>query len=339
MEVEKILAFFGPTNLEVKKAFVNIFPPLQPGVMRQNWRVNRAFGYDAPSTSEFWDLFTKSDFRCSLCSSQYRITVDHINGDNKDHRIENLQVLCQRCNTTKANEGVRNPNAQVVIFTEFNSYIEEHGEIPTTRQLAKQIKSKYNFKNRPLSGYLYLYRFYVFRYHNPRTVGNLNECLETINSYSKYLDVDEEEIRRALISYFSAPDEFTTAGNWRNGKRYGNSSPPPSVFRELLEEYNYQCGNCDEASKLTFDHIDGDPTNHDKSNLMVLCFLCNRAKSKKGVKRPNFKVTVFERMIEVLNETGNIPTTVELTRELGHLSGERYSYKYFRIRLEAYMKS
>jgi len=54
------------------------------------------------------------EYVCSECGiSEYnnkpiRLQIDHINGDNKDHRQENLRYLCPNCHTQTETWGVRN---------------------------------------------------------------------------------------------------------------------------------------------------------------------------------------------------------------------------------------
>ena len=334
-----MLGLLSPSSTEVKMALLSKFSPVQPGVMKQNWRYSKKFGYSSPSTTEFWDLFYKSDFRCSVCSSQYRISVDHINQDNKDHRLENLQILCTPCNVSKANGGVRNPDAQFVIVSEFFSYIGEHGEAPTSRQLSKHIKSKYDFKNRPLGGYRHLYDFLVFRHNNPIQNKQIEDCINASQKISQILQIPKGEVIRAIISTCTPSSQYTTRKNWKNSKRYGNDAPEASVFLELLTQANYRCEECGNISKLTFDHIDSDPTNHSKENLKVLCFSCNRKKSKKGVKFPDKKSHIFDFMEKYFVNHGKIPPIKEVGEifpgdKQSALGGEIYFYKYLVKRFE-----
>lgn len=53
--------------------------------------------------------------RCSLCgllpvwnNKPLTLQVDHINGVNNDHRIENLRLLCPNCHTQTDTFGARN---------------------------------------------------------------------------------------------------------------------------------------------------------------------------------------------------------------------------------------
>ena len=337
MELVDVLKFISPSSIEVKMALLSKFSPLQPGVMKQNWRNNKKFGYDSPSTSEFWDLFQKYDFRCSICSSQYRISVDHINEDNTDHRLENLQILCSPCNVSKANDGLKNPDAQYVIMSEFMAYIKKYGEVPTTRQLAKHIKSKHEFRNRPLSGYLHLYRFLVFRYNNPFQSKQIEDCISITQQIIEILQISSDEAIRAIISTCTPPDHYTTRSNWRNSKRYGNNAPEGAVFLELLGEAGYKCEECSNISKLSFDHIDSDPTNHLKENLKVLCFTCNRKKSRKGIKFENKKAKIFDFMLDYFHNHRAIPP-IKRVGEIfpgdtqSSLGGEFYFYKYLEKR-------
>jgi 5-methylcytosine-specific restriction endonuclease McrA len=43
--------------------------------------------------------FIKKHGRCAKCNSTKNLTIHHINRDNKDNRIDNLQCLCVFCHS------------------------------------------------------------------------------------------------------------------------------------------------------------------------------------------------------------------------------------------------
>ena len=337
MESHDVLRILCPTPLELKREFLTKFAPLQPSTIKQNWRQNKKFGFSSPETGDLWNLMEENDFRCVSCKSQYRIQIDHIDDDNKNHSLDNLQLLCRSCNTIKSIKGgIKNPNAQVVIFTEFFYMFSNNKVVPTTRELAKHIKSKYDFKNRPLSGQLHLYNFLVHAIERPRGNVKLKECLETIDQIQSILDIKDEDILPAIISSFTPPDAYKTRTNWKNQKKYAHSAPEPDVFKSLLKNSDYRCNECGSISRLTFDHLDSNPTNHGEENLEVVCFLCNRKRSSKGVKRPNLKVLIFEEMVEHYKDSGSVLSRAELAKRLdGDIGGEFYFQKFMENRLKS----
>ena len=87
------------------KAVVTLVSPPPPPATRQNWTRLSTFGNSAPTTQELWKKLEDVDFRCHRCGSQMRLSFNHMNGDPKDHRISNLEVVCFSCNravSTKA---------------------------------------------------------------------------------------------------------------------------------------------------------------------------------------------------------------------------------------------
>ena len=53
-------------------------------------------------------------YRCNICSltdwlgSKISLQLDHINGNDRDHRIENLRLLCPNCHSQTSNYAGRN---------------------------------------------------------------------------------------------------------------------------------------------------------------------------------------------------------------------------------------
>ena len=45
------------------------------------------------------------------------LELDHINGDNKDHRVENLRLLCPTCHSTTKTFKGRNVKHTKIIYT------------------------------------------------------------------------------------------------------------------------------------------------------------------------------------------------------------------------------
>lgn len=52
-----------------------------------------------------WQVFERDEFRCRHCSSRTMLRADHIIAESKggDLVLDNLQTLCNRCNSKKGN--------------------------------------------------------------------------------------------------------------------------------------------------------------------------------------------------------------------------------------------
>lgn len=61
-----------------------------------------------------------SEYKCSICGQlpfwngqELTLILDHKNGDNSDHRLQNLRWVCPNCNQQLPTTGSRNPNRKV----------------------------------------------------------------------------------------------------------------------------------------------------------------------------------------------------------------------------------
>ena len=56
-----------------------------------------------------------SEYKCNICNllpvwqgKELTLILDHINGNNKDHRLENLRWVCPNCNQQLETTGSKN---------------------------------------------------------------------------------------------------------------------------------------------------------------------------------------------------------------------------------------
>jgi hypothetical protein len=143
MDIKNLLTILGVSEDEALQAIISAVTPLQPGVLRQNWSRLSTFGNTAPSTQDIWKKFEESDFRCSNCGSQLRITLDHKDGNSTNHRLENIQVLCFVCNRKKAKKGVQVENKTLRVVKAVMAHFKSHRSFPSRKQIieATGIKS------------------------------------------------------------------------------------------------------------------------------------------------------------------------------------------------------
>lgn len=95
------------TETDAIKAILNLVSPPPPPATKQNWSRQSTFGNSAPSTKDLWGKLVESDFRCHKCQSQMRLSFNHINSNAKDHRLENLEVICFSCNRAASEKGTK----------------------------------------------------------------------------------------------------------------------------------------------------------------------------------------------------------------------------------------
>lgn len=329
-----MLVILLPSELDIDKLMLMYYVPDSPGNTRHNWKRNPQFGKSAPTEREFFEIHQKYDYRCIECGSQYRICIDHADGNNKNHDLDNLQVLCTPCNMKK--EGQTHGKKALVIL-EFFSYMDENKSIPNRNELNARVESKYGISN-ILKSRGYVYNYCVFRCKNPRRNSRIDlhkKLIRRVRFNAKILDINLDTFALALASGLTPNNPSSTANNWSNDKIKGYTSPNASVFRKLLIDSDYECETCQSILRLTFDHKDENPKNHEQSNLAVLCQSCNRGRSKtRKVTRPHFKVTVFHTMVRHYLSNKQLLELKELTSLVGgNLGSQTYTYHYLVKRL------
>lgn len=111
------------------------FSPLQASALKQNWERSSNFGNSAPSTQDIWRKFEESNFRCSFCGSQYRITLDHADNNPCNHAYANLVVLCFECNRGRSAKATRDRKHQLRIYKAVVEHIHEFHTFPSNREI------------------------------------------------------------------------------------------------------------------------------------------------------------------------------------------------------------
>jgi hypothetical protein len=153
IKLEEIMNLLDVTEDDAIKAILNLVSPPPPPATRENWIRLSTFGHSAPSTKELWEKLEDSNFRCHRCGSQMRLSFNHINGNPKDHRLENLEVICYACNRSISNKPTVDKNQHLkVALTAIQIWKE-------TRQFPKfaEIRKKAGVKQ--IGGATYLLKF------------------------------------------------------------------------------------------------------------------------------------------------------------------------------------
>ncbi len=98
INLTEVMHLLDVSETDAIKAILNLVSPPPPPATRENWSRLSTFGHSAPTTKDLWRKLEESDFRCHRCGSQMRLSFNHINGNAKDHSLENLEVVCFSCN-------------------------------------------------------------------------------------------------------------------------------------------------------------------------------------------------------------------------------------------------
>jgi 5-methylcytosine-specific restriction endonuclease McrA len=134
-KIAALLELLEVSEDEALKAIIAAVAPLHPGVVRQNWSRLSTFGNSAPATSDIWQKLVDADFRCSECRSQLRVTLDHIDGDSKNHSANNLRVLCFVCNRKRAKKGIKQPDVTLRVTLAVLDHWRKHKVFPSNQEL------------------------------------------------------------------------------------------------------------------------------------------------------------------------------------------------------------
>lgn len=70
---------------------------------------------DQKTLRRWYEKGEYSEYKCAICgqlpiwnNKPLTLTLDHINGNNKDDRLENLRWICPNCDTQQSTYGAKN---------------------------------------------------------------------------------------------------------------------------------------------------------------------------------------------------------------------------------------
>ncbi len=138
VKLQELMELLEVTETDAINAILNLVSPPPPPATRQNWTRLSTFGNSAPSTQDLWKKLEDSDFRCHRCQGQMRLSFNHINGNPKDHRLENLEVICFSCNRAVSTKGTRDNNHHYKLAIAAIHLWKQKGEFPTMAVIKNQ---------------------------------------------------------------------------------------------------------------------------------------------------------------------------------------------------------
>jgi hypothetical protein len=147
---------------DVIKALLNLVSPPPPPATRQNWSRLSTFGNNAPSTKDLWRKLVDSDFKCHKCGSQMRLSFNHIDGNAKNHDLQNLEVICFACNRRVSKKGTLDENQHYKLAMATFDLWNETKCLPTL----EQIRIKAGVKQ--IGGATYLLKYILARLENQK---------------------------------------------------------------------------------------------------------------------------------------------------------------------------
>ncbi|OGQ45862.1 MAG: hypothetical protein A3I05_08255 [Deltaproteobacteria bacterium RIFCSPLOWO2_02_FULL_44_10] len=151
----------------------------------------------------------------------------------------------------------------------------------------------------------------------------------------KLLEVSETDAIKAILNLISPPPPPATRQNWTRLSTFGHSAPTSQDLWAKLEEANFKCQKCRSQMRVSFNHINGNATDHQLSNLEVVCFSCNRKVSKKGTSDMDHHFKIAMAAIELWKELSTFPTLEEIRKRAGvkQIGGATYLLKFIKERL------
>ncbi len=109
-KLRELMTLLDVSEDDAIKSILNLVSPPPPPATRQNWCRLSTFGNSAPSSKELWAKLVEADFKCQKCSSQMRLSFNHIDGNAKNHALTNLEVICFACNRAASKKGTTDEN-------------------------------------------------------------------------------------------------------------------------------------------------------------------------------------------------------------------------------------
>ena len=141
--------------------------------------------------------------------------------------------------------------------------------------------------------------------------------MDHVQHFVSIVGLREDEVLKALISAFAPLQPGTLRQNWLRLSTTGHSAPTTKEIWTKFDEADFRCTECGSQLRLTLDHRNGDATDHSPSNLQVLCFSCNRGRSRKRTGEQDLGLRVYLAVIELYEELDRFPTNAEIKERVG----------------------
>lgn len=120
------------------KSILTLTAPPPPPATRQNWSRLSTFGNCAPSSKDLWSKLVEADFRCVKCTSQMRLSFNHIDGNAKNHELSNLEVICFSCNRKVSKKATADNSHHYKIVSAAIRIWKETGVFPDFETIRKE---------------------------------------------------------------------------------------------------------------------------------------------------------------------------------------------------------
>ena len=136
--LNELMKLLDVSEVDAIKAILNLISPPPPPATRQNWMRLSTFGHSAPTTKDLWKKLEDSNFLCHRCGSQMRLSFNHINGNPKDHSLDNLEVICFACNRTVSKKGTKDSDHHFKLAIAAVELWKKYGSFPSFEEIREK---------------------------------------------------------------------------------------------------------------------------------------------------------------------------------------------------------
>lgn len=137
-KLEELMTLLDISEEDAIKSILNLVSPPPPPATRQNWCRLSTFGNSAPSSQELWGKLVEADFRCHKCTSQMRLSFNHVDGNAKNHVLSNLEVVCFACNRTVSKKGTSDKNHHYKLVMAAIKLWKQNNQFPDFEHIRKE---------------------------------------------------------------------------------------------------------------------------------------------------------------------------------------------------------
>ena len=136
--LKELMQLLDVSEEDAIKSILTAISPPNPATTRQSWTKSSNFGNSAPETKDLWIKLVEADFRCTRCSSQMRLTFNHIDSDSTNHQLDNLEVLCFSYNKSLSSKETVNYDHHYKLAMAAISLWKQNRIFPTNKAIEKE---------------------------------------------------------------------------------------------------------------------------------------------------------------------------------------------------------
>jgi hypothetical protein len=168
-----------------------------------------------------------------------------------------------------------------------------------------------------------------------------DKTMDEVLEFLRLMGISEDDALEGLISHFGPTQPGVLRDVWKKRPGYGGKAPTAPQIWELWVKADFRCVKCRSQRRITLDHIDGNCANHSLDNLQVLCYDCNRAKSRRPTVNHKAQLRLYRSTMKLYRQSGQFPTYKEIRIDSGvrDIKGAIYMLRYLEQRLRQHSEA